>query len=150
MRTLRSLLLILFLPAAACDKSEKSEMPAASPIVDTAPTATDTDVEPEPADKPLTREEVGEDTLVMLTTLVEIAETHKGDCAKTSAGFRETFAAHRETLDAGKKMESIPADQLWFEENYSYKFNNQAMLMREHLGACMSDPEFQNAMAEMN
>lgn len=147
MRKATSLLLILSLSAAACGKSEKSETPATTPAVDTAPTA---DVEPEPEDKPLTREEVGEDTLVMLTTLVEIAETHKGDCAKTAAGFRETFAAHRDTLDAGKKMESIPEDQQWFEENYSYKFNNQAMLMREHLGACMSDPEFQTVMAEMN
>lgn len=150
MHQAKSLLLILSLFAAACGKSDKSATAAATPAVDTEATRADVAPEPEPEDATLTREDVGEDTLVMLMTLVEIAETHKGDCTKTAADFRETFAAHRATLDAGKKMESVPEDQQWFEENYSYKFNNQAMLMREHLGACMSDPEFQAVMAEMN
>ncbi len=152
MRQAKSLQIVvsLSLATAACGKTEKTEMPAVAPTVDTeGPNGLEGPV-PVDEDRELTREDVGNDTLVMLTKLVEISETHKGDCQTTAAAFRETFAAYRATLDAGKKMEEVPEDQQWFEENYSYKFNTQAMRMRENLGDCLSDPEFQKVMAEMN
>ncbi len=149
MRTAKSLIMILSLASASahCGKTDTSTTPAIAPTIESEPAATQ---EPVPETEEPTREDVGEKTLAMLVKLVEISETHKGDCATTTAAFRETLERYKATLDAGKKMEEVPEDQRWFEENYSYKFNNQAMLLKEHLGACAFDLEFQKAMEELN
>tara|TARA_R110002096_G_scaffold16898_1_gene57568 strand:+ start:10648 stop:11106 length:459 start_codon:yes stop_codon:yes gene_type:complete len=152
MHKAKSLLILLALslaPTAACGGSaDTSETAATTPVEAEPATAVEAEPEAEPAEP--TREDVAEGMLLMLTQLVEISATNAGDCAANTTAFHAKFEENQALMQAGKTMEENPEDQQWFEENYSYKFNNQAMLMRENLGDCLSDPEFQKVLAELN
>ncbi len=137
---------------AACGGSSSAPAEPTSPAT-TEPAEIEED-ETEPVAEPVVtatnRVEMGEQTMAMLMELTEVQAANKGDCAATTSGFRDTLKRYEESLAAGKKMEENPEDRQWFEETYSYKINNQVMLMRDHLGDCMAEPDFQEVMATLN
>lgn len=146
-------LLVMVLGATACGTNDASHTTASAPVAqDTDPTevAADAPVAEVEIVVPTTREEMGEQTLSMLGALGALAKEHEGKCAETIDAFRSTLVSYQESIKAGNTMQENPENRQWFEENYSYKINQAAMLMRDSLGACVSEPGFQDVMKLLN
>lgn len=146
--------LVMTLAATACGNNA-SQTTASAPVAEEAePTALAADNQGQASEieivVPTTLEEMGEQTLSMLASLTAQATEHQGECSETIAAFRDTFMRYQESIAVGNTMQEEPENRLWFEENYSYKINQAALLMRESLGECVSDPGFQEVMKLLN